>query len=202
MRAWFSAVVVLGSGLVAACSAAHPPSTDAGPALDAAVPRDATTPADAGACEVCLAATITWGTDGGLACTRDSSSLAACRNFTFGRLAEACDPPDRVCNNELAACDASGTSVVARDVAAALAHPDVVAALAAAPVLYGTDPRAYDGAVFYVAVDGRRVEVGPDCTDPSCLGVPAGVHALQTLLEAVTVQQKLLPGCVEIFPGG
>lgn len=178
------------------------------PVLADAPPADAqaadvgTEPLDAPPCSGCASVGLTWGQDGGLACTRDSSSFASCRAFTHRRVAEGCDPIDRMCTNDVPACDTSGAdAIVLADIEAALEHPDVVAALAAAPVLYGTDPRAFDGTVFYVTVGSARIEVGP-CAVASCSDVPAGVRALQMLLEGLTGQELVRGECASVFPTG
>lgn len=183
--------------------AADAPATDA-PTTDAPTTDAPATDApasDAGVCNGCAAETMTWGTDGGRACTRDSSELASCRAYTHRRVAEGCSPPDLACTNEIAACDTAADAIVLRDVELALADPDVVAALAAAPVLYGTDPRAFDGSVFFVVVSGRRIEVGT-CADATCAEIPPGVRALQALLGRLDAQEILRGECATVFPGG
>lgn len=175
---------------------ADAPMSDA-PRTDAATP-DAP-PSDGGPCAVCAGAMLTWGSDGGFRCTFDTSSLAACASFMHRRMAGACDPIDLGCTNEVPACESpAGDAIVVADVNAALAHPDVAVAIAAAPVLYGTDPRAFDGSVFYVEIGGARVEVGP-CADASCSDVPAGLRALETVLEALTTQELLRGECATVF---
>ncbi len=182
------------SGAAADAPAADAPAADA-PAADAPTadaPAADASATDAGTCDTCLADPLAWGTDGGLACTRDSSALAPCRDYTHRRLAEACDPIDLTCTNALSACPPA-TDVLVEDLAAALADPDVTAALAAAPVLYGSDPRPADGSVDWFTVGSHgRVEVGTGT-------VPAGVAAFVALLHQIDSQQLARPGCVEVF---
>ncbi len=175
------------AGALSACSAAHEVG-DAGPPA-----------ADADPCLACASATLTWGQNGGFVCTVDTSSLAPCSAFSHSRVAAACDPIDRSCTNAVPVCE-SGTAdtVTVGDVAAALAHPDVARAVAAAPVLYGVDSRPVDGTVFRVDVGSARIEVG-SCATASCSDVPAGVRALETVLEALTAQELLRGECVTVF---
>lgn len=165
---------------------------DAG--ADAAATQDASG-TDSGTCNACTADTIAWSTDGGLVCTRDASEVSACRTYRHRRMAAACDPTDLECTDVLDACDGA-SSVSIEALLAALADPDVVAALAAAPVLYGSDPRPVDGTVRWFTVGGSaRVEVG---NDP---GIPAGVANLVSLLDAIDAAQLARPSCSAVFGG-
>lgn len=181
----FSAVC----GALGACSAAHE-AGDAGPPST-----------DADACGACAGATLTWGQNGGFACTVDTSSLASCSTFSHQRVAAACDPIDRSCANVVPLCEGGAADLVTvADVAAALAHPDVARALSVAPVLYGVDSRPVDGTVFRLDVGSARIEVG-SCATASCSDVPAGVRALEGVLEALTAQELLRGECAAVFGG-
>jgi hypothetical protein len=88
------------------------------------------------------------------------------------------------------------------DLTAALAHPDVQAALARAPILYGRDTRPVDGQVFQIQVGTRLVEIGAECTPsaPGCVAIPGGVRAAMQLLQRLDTQQLGLSPCREQFP--
>ena len=84
----------------------------------------------------------------------------------------------------------------------AFADPDVQAALAAAPVLYGIDSRPYDGQIFRVNVGPDSIGVGEPCgTEPSCEPVPEGVQALVDLLSALTMAEISEEPCLSILLG-
>jgi len=164
---------------------------------DVPVVRDAV--ADAG-CTDCVSATVSWGMDGGFVAYSERSTVATCRTFTFERNSFG-GPPSRMCSNELPPCGAGDTPNVG-DLEAALADPDVVRALASAPVLYGRDSRPVDGQVFQIVVGGRRIEIGDDCRpgDPSCPSVPPGVARLRDFLERLTRERLRFGSCATTFP--
>ncbi|HEY8088639.1 MAG TPA: hypothetical protein VIF09_12360 [Polyangiaceae bacterium] len=65
----------------------------------------------------------------------------------------------------------------------ALLSPDIKAALARAPIVFGHDVHALDASLVRIAVDGKEIFVGPGCAgDPACLPVPAGVTQLAVQL--------------------
>lgn len=93
--------------------------------------------------------------------------------------------------------------VTVGDVNAAFAHPDVVAAFAAAPILYGRDTRPVDGQVFEIEeVGGAIVTVGSDCgsVGPACVAIPPGVAALQALLVRLETERLGESDCDTVFP--
>ena len=114
-----------------------------------------------GTCSACVAPALSWGNDGGRVAYRDSSFLD-CATYRHVRedFSSPSGPPLR-CEVQLACSAASGISV--ESVARALAHADVTAAFAQAPVLYGQDMRPVDGQVFVLTRAGRSVTVGTDC---------------------------------------
>ena len=162
-----------------------------------------TPPSDA--CTDCIGAQLSWGSNGGLVAYRDSSALAPCKTYTHTRVHYDMDVGGpQSCTTEVAACGA--TDVVGlTQIEAALANPDVVAAFAAAPVLYGRDTRPSDGSVFEITYGGRTVSVGLDCDETGpCTAIPAGVKALETVLQNLDVQELSKDACVAVFghPGG
>ncbi len=153
------------------------------------------------ACTDCVSSTVSWGMNGGRVLFQDRSSVASCRVFTFHRMSFG-GPPDRMCSNDVPGCSATARPNIA-DLQAALADPDVVAALAMAPVLYGRDTRPSDGTVFQIQVGSRLVEIGVDCAGASgCRPVPPGVARLRTLLESISAAQLRIGMCATVFPGG
>jgi hypothetical protein len=76
------------------------------------------------------------------------------------------------------------------DVTAALRHPDVQAALARAPVVYGRDQRAIGSQVDHIEIDGKVIEVGDDCDGTSPCEIPGGIHELEHLLGRIGARQS------------
>ncbi|MEA2747077.1 MAG: hypothetical protein QOI41_1220 [Myxococcales bacterium] len=109
--------------------------------------------------------------------------------------------PTPICTTTLAACGA--TSIGIGDVEAALAHPEVQAALSGSTKTYGSDSRPCDGAVLGITVGSRTVEVGGECTGGTggcsatpCVAVPAGLRALADVLEKLDTQEvSATPSC-------
>ncbi|KYF58748.1 hypothetical protein BE04_14270 [Sorangium cellulosum] len=141
----------------------------------------------------CVADPIRWGYFGGFTPNAETSALSPCRFFSFERRAIRGDRLLMTCSQELEACE---EGVSAGDVASALGHPDVVAALAAAPVLYGRDARPVDGSLFRIQVDGAVVDVGYECGEaPDCVPIPDGVAALADALRTLTQEQLARQTC-------
>jgi hypothetical protein len=140
-----------------------------------------------------VADTIRWGSIGGFRPPGETSTLSPCRVFSFERRGIGSETPLLTCSQELGGCE---EAVSAGDVADALDHPDVVAALAAAPVLYGIDAQDVDGSLFRIQVDGAVVDVGYECGErPACVPIPAGVAALVDLLRTLTQEQLARQTC-------
>jgi hypothetical protein len=155
------------------------------------------TSGDGGTCG-CVAGHVGWGFDGGHVLYRDTSALEVCNLFVHQREPVVTAPPTRTCEQPITNCVGA---VGPADVTLAIADADVRAAIAAAPVFYGEDPRAYDGQVFRVQIGSAIIEVGVPCkTVPSCKPIPAGIDALVKLLQALTRQELERPPCSTIFP--
>ena len=169
------------------------------------LPGDACSTADAavdvgdtGSCD-CASSRLSWGADGGFVAYVERSSIAPCRTYGHDRTAPSGGAPLKTCTRELLPCGA-GDAIDIGDVRAALANPDVVVALASAPILYGSDPRAFDGQVFHLDVGGKVIEVGTDCSGTGpCKPPTAGVKALVALLQALDKAQLALSPCKEAF---
>ena len=135
---------------------------------------------------------MSWRWDGGLVAFRDSYSVVGCasvaktrEDFGSGGGSTTCevaiDPLD---------CDAIGA------VQAALAHPDVAAARAAAPVLYGVDFRPVDGQVYRIDIAGDVIELGSECSDrEGCDPIPEGLATLRETLMALAAVVDAAPEC-------
>jgi hypothetical protein len=211
LRLWFSTAAVVTAaaciptsigGLDDAAPAPDGHTADCGSAPTTDVP--AATPDVAlpdGGCVDCVASTVAWGDEGGFVPFTDTSSIAPCRGFTHRRVDHSMRP-DLVCANTVPACSAGDAPTIG-DVTQALGHPDVAAALAAAPVIYGRDNRPIDAPIFQVTIGGRVIQVGSPCSasDPGCRPIPPGVDALRTVLRSVTVRQLRQADCSTTFPG-
>jgi hypothetical protein len=150
-----------------------------------------------GACG-CTETSLSWGHDGGFVVYREISTLSPCASFQHTRSPISGEAPDVTCTRELSEC--AGVNSAA-DVQAALDHPDVVSALAAAPVLYGLDTRSVDGQVFQLRVGEALVEVGMECGSGggACQDIPTGVASVAELLQQLTDEQLALAPCSEVF---
>ncbi len=158
------------------------------------------------ACTDCLAKSFSWGTSGGFVPYTATSELAACRTFTFTRTETSANPPtSESCSLEIGGCDAAPVAV--HDVEQALAHPDVVAALAGSVSLYGEDQTCDDGSNVFFVMDGKGFQVGAacsggaSCSSPdACVPVPPGVDALVQVLTDLTAQSLKVGECATKFP--
>lgn len=159
-------------------------------------------------CTDCLGTSVSWSLDGGLVQYEESMSLGDCRTFTYQRTTFGSPPdgPSGTCTVEIGGCDAAKVAV--HDVEQALAHPDVVAALAAPAALYGEDDRCVDGVLLMLDVGGVALKVGSECSgmpacadggDP-CVPVPPGLDALRTVLRDVKIQSLKEGECATMFP--
>jgi hypothetical protein len=106
-----------------------------------------------------------------------------------------CDPAMPACNDP-ARIDVS-------DVEAAIANPDVQAALGATtPVKCGVGPGQISSfPVFsFGQSDQRGFSCGPDCPTPSgtCTPIPSGIKALIDLLHALKAQERADPSCAGV----
>ncbi len=148
----------------------------------------------------CLGVNLRFGSNGGLVPQVITSSLAPCATYSHERQGDAPSGPVVSCTQELATCDAG--TIGADAVVAALADPDVRAAIAAAPVVYGTDPRPVDGTVFRIEVGSAVIDVGEECPGGPACGtrtIPAGVRALADLLSRLDTQELARGQCKDVF---
>jgi hypothetical protein len=141
--------------------------------------------------------------DGGLAHYHDTSALEICNLFvhqrTYGPATTPPAPDANVTFCEQPITDCAGV-IGPGDVTRAVAHADVRAAIAAAPVLYGEDNRPGDGQVLRIQLGSAIVEVGEPCKLDGCKPIPAGVGALANLLRSLTKQELARSPCSIQFP--
>lgn len=176
-------------------------STSAGGSADAAgqagAPDTAGSGGEAGApVEVeadcgCASSSLGWWGLGGRRPTKHESFIDPCVSFQHA-ISDSEDFTLSSCKSQLVGgCD---VSLGVHELNAALLHPDVQAALAAAPVFYGADMRDSDGTVTHVEIDEKVIEIGSWCEDPGC-AIPPGVEELGILLGIIT-EHELGSGCI------
>jgi hypothetical protein len=146
---------------------------------------------DAGPSTDCsLGRTYSFWQDGGLRAYSDRATLTPPRTFTVARDHFVNATPSQ-CARELS-CSEPVLAGVA-EIQQALAHPDVVAALAlATKPLYGNDTRPVDGSVFVFERDDQRGFTLGTGT------VPAGLRALADLLSRLETATIATPGCANL----
>jgi hypothetical protein len=159
---------------------------------DANAPDAGGTTTDGGATG-CIDGAIRWTSNGGLVAWRRAFYVTPCRTFVAEQ-DYADDLRDRRCENELP----TDHGITADSIDDLIAHPDVQAAIAVAPVLYGGDPRPIDGIVQQIDVAGAEILVGGEC-GPSfvaCNAIPEGVAALAAIIDDLVEQQENeVPSC-------
>ena len=145
----------------------------------------------------CVVDVIIWGSDGGRVAHVDRSTLSPCDAFSHQRHPAGTDPPTLMCSQDLGTCT---STVSAREINVALEQPDVRAALAAAPILFGRDTRPVDGSVFRITVGGAVIEIGEPCNGiAGCKEIPQTVAALGIRLRALTNQELARGSCRDTF---
>jgi len=199
--AWLGAISLLACDGGAELDAGQPP-VDASTRADAAASVDAgfNPRADGGGdpCTACIGETLRWERDGGFVPYRSASEVEACRGYEHTRMPFSGGAATS-CTNTVP-CE--GDAITIGDLDAALAHADVVAAFAAAPILYGRDTRPVDGQLFQITLGSRTVSVGAECTGGGgpCEEIPAGVEALRALLTTLEEERLAEEDCATTFP--
>lgn len=161
------------------------PTADAGPAVDG------------GGCG--CPPDLSWGPDGGLVAYTDSSEVTACTSYRHVRRFADGSTPEVSCQEKLAACGAGPLG--AGELAALVGSADVQAAIAAAPVVYGVDPRPVDGSLLRIRIGSAVIDVGGPCGGASgCAQIPANVASLASLLRAIDQQELAKAPCAGQFP--
>jgi hypothetical protein len=139
---------------------------------------------------------------GGLSNTLNTVTLTPPSIFLYERRIFFPDAGNLSCAPALPGCGTASRTDVS-DVEAALAHPDVQAALSfAVPPVYG-DRMIADGPSFlFRRADGRGFVAGYPCNVPSasCSPVPAGVSALVEVLRTLIREELAEPACDALDP--
>jgi hypothetical protein len=151
--------------------------------------------AGGGTCAFATTYTITDG--GGLVVMLDTATLTPPSSFHYTRDFFRQDAGPLSCDPVLPACG-DPARIDVRDVEAAIAHPDVQAALAMTTVPYYGNRGVADGPNFnFMRADGRGFNAGLNCDTPSatCTPIPPGINALVTLLRNLIQQQRMDPEC-------
>lgn len=199
MRALFAMAVAL---TLTACGGTVSDAADA--ASDGSVPdgSDDAAADTAGCVSACLGARLGWEWNGGLAIYYDKSAALPCNTYQRQRFdTSSSTTPTLSCTSTIRHCGGGdvvdGSNAIAiEEIASAVASPDVQAAFAKAPVLYGIDPRAYDGQVFRITIGSKAIEVGEACgSTAGCKEPPAGVKALAALLQDLDMRKTGADAC-------
>lgn len=147
-----------------------------------------------GGCGACISGPIQFRQEGGLALFDERYELTPCDNFQLTRR-DNLDGGMQVC---MRAVGCGSSRVSAEDIAQAVSHPDVQAALAN-PMLYGRDTRPVDGQISIIEMGPSRLEVGTPCMGAmGCIPIPAGVGELRTLLFRLATEQRELDPCAGV----
>lgn len=139
-----------------------------------------------------------FGSIGGLRPFYEEAKLERAGRFTLTRHSPGGGTPPVACNNQLPRCGARPGLITTAEVMKALAAPDVMAAFAPTPQVFGHDARPYDGTAFSVTRDdGHGVIIGVRCdaTHTCARPLPEALAQLGTLLNQVVEQQRAAGGC-------
>jgi hypothetical protein len=137
----------------------------------------------------CVPYEIAWWYDGGRMALERKYRIKQCNTFVYSE-----GPPARQCESQVAqGCDeALGVAAIS----AALDSPEIEAAMAAAPILYGSDPRPVDGQLLHVELNGKIIEIGEQCSgDGLNCDIPNSIESLPFTLNAVQ-QHELRTDCL------
>jgi hypothetical protein len=153
-------------------------------------------PGDGGAvdpCSLCVDERVRWEQDIGGAETR-YARVEPCRDYAD--VSTLSGLGGMICSGVVPCTGEGPTIVELRD---ALADPDVQAAVAAAPVEYGST--AAPTVPFVITIGDAEIRLGSACgSEPSCTPIPAGVAALEELLGQLETTVEL--ECMDISPPG
>ncbi len=137
---------------------------------------------------------LTWGISGDFAPA--PRAMLDCTGFSRILAVSAADPTPHQCALPNDRCYPEWEPEL-NQVLALLQSDDVQQAVAAAPVVYGNDPRLVDGSVFEILIGDSVVDVGGPCSSANCVEIPAGVQELADALRRLERHAALecLPEC-------
>ncbi|MEA2699203.1 MAG: hypothetical protein QOI66_3474 [Myxococcales bacterium] len=145
-----------------------------------------------------LADTYAFGWTGGLVAFSDESTLSPPNKYDHVRTYFRSDGGTKSCSITQLSCQGMN-SFGLYDIQLALQKSDVVSAFnEPTPLLYGTDSRPVDGAVYSVRrSDGHGVLVGGDCAGGAgnCRPIPGGLTVLVGILKQFDQQMLARPEC-------
>jgi hypothetical protein len=142
----------------------------------------------------CVTERVEWGHVGGWFVNHPKSALDVCNTFVHQGVASS--SPAVSCEQSLGDCR---SGIGAEAVTRAMADADVQAAIAAAPVAYGSDG-AGDAGMFRIKAGEASIYVSVlPCSGEACDAIPAGVDALAQLLRELTRQELSRAACSK-FP--
>jgi hypothetical protein len=148
-----------------------------------------------------FASTYTIVDGGGLVIMLDTATLSPPAGFHYERqFFRLNDAGNISCSPAMPACRDS-TRVDVSDVEAAIAHPDVQAALAMATrPIYGNRGVADAPSFNFTRADGRGFSAGIPCSPASalCTPIPAGVSALAEVIRMLIDQQLTDASCAAL----
>jgi hypothetical protein len=105
----------------------------------------------------CLPYEVAWWREGGKTAVQHKYYAKPCNTLVHSE-----SPPLQECESSLIqGCD---DTLGVASITKLLEDPALPAILAAAPILYGTDPRPFDGQVIHFELDGKVIELGDQCS--------------------------------------
>jgi hypothetical protein len=96
------------------------------------------------------------------------------------------------CESDMPECTSRPMTTDAATLNAVLGDPDVLAAIAAAPVSFGED--VPDGG-FGVQIDGASISIYDECDRSDCEPIPEGIRTLRATLIGLAAQQSSYGTC-------
>ncbi|MEA2696812.1 MAG: hypothetical protein QOI66_1083 [Myxococcales bacterium] len=173
-------------------------------------PCDATPDGDAPACTGAQAHDVAcalpqpfdFATEGGLALSRDSASVAPPARYTRTRTFVDPAMPARTCDAPIPRCSRDARVVTTGDLTAALNAPGVQASFTKELSVFGYDSRANDGGILILRrPDGTVLGIGEDCslTVTGCnKPIPAPLAQLSFVMARFDQQMRLTPECAAL----
>lgn len=177
------AVIVV--GLVMGCSTSEPSSVrealtveeEASPPAEASESEPASEPA----CTACLSEPLGLIGAGGMPCYHSTGSISGCGVVNHEIFEHLDGPLSETCTASVR-CDGSKSGMAA--LVAALADPDVEAAVAAGDHVYGVDMRGVDGVLMELVWKGTKIGLSFPMVEDAEHPIPKGLKTLGQWFEA------------------